>query len=110
MLTLQEKIQILENELDKKDNTLIDEFKDEIVMYFDDFSEKNQEFDFLNKYTSKEEILILLNRLLSRFIEKFDADVESERDFIYYFIQDIKSEDVSFMTNEYNLHFLNELK
>jgi hypothetical protein len=86
-MTLNNKIEILKRQLNKTESNYVDSFKADIIMYFDeDFSEENQKLSFLNKLNSKEEIENFINKLISRFVMKFDADGESENDFIHDYL------------------------
>lgn len=86
-MTLKSKIEILKRQLNQIENDYVDSFKAHIIMYFDeDFSEENEELSFLNKLNSKLEIENFINKLISRFVMKFDADGESENDFIHDYL------------------------
>lgn len=86
-MTLNNKIEILKRQLNQSESNYADSFKADIIMYFDeDFSEENEELSFLNKLNSKEEIENFINKLTSRFVMKFDADGESENDFIHDYL------------------------
>lgn len=85
-MTLLEKIIELEKILLRPKENYADSFKEDIYIYFDEyFSIENKELSFLNMLHTKEEIENLINRLTSRFVMKFDAESESEKDFIYEF-------------------------
>ena len=86
-MTLLHKIKFLENLLNQEEQNFADSFKQDIILYFnEDFSEENEELSFLNKLNSKEEIENFINKLNSRFVMKFDANGESENDFIHDYI------------------------
>ncbi len=85
-MTLLEKIIELEKILLQPKENYADSFKEDIYIYFDEyFSIENKELSFLNMLHTKEEIENLINRLTSRFVMKFDAESESEKDFIHEF-------------------------
>lgn len=85
-MTLLEKIIELEKILLQPKENYADSFKEDIYIYFDEcFSIENKELSFLNMLHKKEEIENLINRLTSRFVMKFDAESESEKDFIHEF-------------------------
>ena len=86
-MTLSNKIEILKRQLNQTESNYADSFKADIIMYFnEDFSEDNEKLSFLNKLYSKEEIENFINKLTSRFVMKFDAEVESENDFIHDYL------------------------
>jgi len=87
MLTLNEKIQHLENYLSQPNKNYADSFKEDIVMFIDDFTGQNKILSFLNNIHSLEEIEIWVDNLCSRIVLKFDSEGEEINDFIYDYIQ-----------------------
>lgn len=86
-MTLLQKIQHLENYLKQFKNSYSDNFKADILLYFnEDFTEENSQFAFLKELNSKEAIEQKVDFLLSQFVLKFDDDQESEDDFIHYYL------------------------
>lgn len=86
-MTLSEKIKILEEILSLSNESYSDTFKNDIIIFFeDDFNESNLQLEFLNKLQMKEEIQIWVDKLLSRFVMKFDPDGETENDFIHDYL------------------------
>jgi hypothetical protein len=87
MLSKEEKIDYLRVYLLKDKENYSDNFKDDIILFFDeDISIHNLHLNFLDKYNSKEEIEKWVDKLLSRFVLKFDDEFEEESDFIYDYI------------------------
>ena len=87
MLSLDEKIQHLENYLSQQSDNYTDSFKEDIVMFIDDFTDQNELLSFLNKIHSLEEIENWVDNLCSRIILKFDSEGEEINDFIYDYLQ-----------------------
>lgn len=87
MLTLNEKIQHLENYLSQPNENYADSFKEDINMFIDDFSDQNELLTFLNNIHSLEEIENWVDNLCSRIILKFDSEGEEINDFIYDYLQ-----------------------
>lgn len=87
MLTLNEKIQHLENYLSQPNKNYADSFKEDIVMFIDDFTCQNELLSFLNNIDSLEEIENWADNLCSRIILKFDSEGEEINDFIYDYLQ-----------------------
>ena len=87
MLSLNEKIQHLENYLSQANENYADSFKEDIVMFIDDFTNQNGLLSFLNNLNSLEEIEKWADNLCSRIILKFDSEGEDINDFIYDYIQ-----------------------
>lgn len=86
-MTPLKKIQHLKKILNQSNDSYSDNFKADILFYFnEDFTEENPQFEFLNELNSKEAIEQKVDFLLSQFVLKFDADQESEDDFIYYYL------------------------
>ncbi|WP_366183562.1 hypothetical protein [Flavobacterium ovatum] len=84
---LNEKILFLEQILSLPEDNFADSFKTDIAFYFDeDFSIENTNLSFLENFQSKTEIENWVSKLTSRFVLKFDADFESENDFIYDYL------------------------
>ncbi|WP_367772701.1 hypothetical protein AB3G33_03720 [Flavobacterium sp. WC2421] len=57
------------------------------MFYFDEFNIANPMLSFLNKITTREEIVIWLDKLTSRIVLKYDDDYEQINDFIYDYIE-----------------------
>ncbi|TPG40698.1 hypothetical protein [Flavobacterium pectinovorum] len=87
MLSLNEKIQHLENYLSQANENYADTFKEDIVMFIDDFTDQNKLLSFLNKIDSLEKIENWVDKLCSRIVLKFDSEGEEINDFIYDYIQ-----------------------
>ena len=87
MLSLNEKIQHLENYLSQANENYADSFKEDIVMFIDDFTDQNGLLSFLNNLNSLEEIEKWADNLCSRIILKFDSEGEEINDFISDYIQ-----------------------
>ena len=87
MLSLDEKIIYLENYLTMPTKNYADTFKEDIVMFLDDFTNKNELLYFLNKLNSFEEIENWANNLCSRIVLKFNYEEEHINDFIYDYIE-----------------------
>lgn len=87
MLNLIDKIIIFQNYLDIEEN-YADSFKTDISFFFSDyFSEENQELYFLSNLHTKQEIENWIEKLISRFVMKFDSEGETEQDFICDYLQ-----------------------
>jgi hypothetical protein len=87
-LTQKDKIIILKNYLLKEKENYADSFKEDIIIFFDeDFSTNNLNLKFLHKYNTEEEIEKWVDKLLSRFVLKFDDENEQENDFIYDYLE-----------------------
>ena len=87
MLTFEEKIVYLENSLSKTEGNYYDNFKEDIVVFFDEFNFKNERLYFLNNFISLIEIESWVEKILSRIVLKFDEESEQINDFIYDFIE-----------------------
>ncbi|SHL45388.1 hypothetical protein [Flavobacterium saccharophilum] len=87
MLSLNEKIQHLENYLSQPNENYADSFKEDIFMFIDDFTNQNKLLSFLNNINSLEEIENWVDKLCSRIVLKFDPEGEEINDFIYDYIQ-----------------------
>ncbi|CAM3593308.1 hypothetical protein ABF179_002335 [Flavobacterium psychrophilum] len=87
MLTFEEKIIYLENSLNKTEGNYYDNFKEDIVIYFDEFTTKNERLIFLNNFVSFTEIDNWVEKISSRIVLKFDEECEQINDFIYDFIE-----------------------
>lgn len=87
MLSLDEKIQYLENYLTMPTKNHADSFKEDIVMFLDDFTSKNELLFFLNKLNSFEEIENWSDNLCSKIVLKFDYESEHINDFIYDYLE-----------------------
>jgi hypothetical protein len=87
MLSLNEKIQHLESYLTQPIENYADSFKEDIVMFIDEFTDQNEFLLFLNKLNSTAEIENWVDNLCSRIILKFDSEGEEINDLIYDYIQ-----------------------
>lgn len=87
MLSFKEKIQHLDNYLSQPNENYADSFKEDIVMFIDDFTDQNNLLSFLNNIDSLEEIENWVDKLCSRIILKFDSEGEEINDFIYDYLQ-----------------------
>lgn len=87
MLSLNQKIQHLENYLSQSNENYADSFKEDIVIFLDDFTNQNKLLSFLNNLNSLEEIENWVDNLCSRIILKFDSEGEEINDFIYDYLQ-----------------------
>lgn len=87
MLSLKEKIQHLEKYLSQASANYADSFKEDIVMFIDDFTDQNELLSFLNNLNSLEEIENWVDNLCSRIVLKFDSAGEEINDLIYDYIQ-----------------------
>ncbi|CAD0003504.1 hypothetical protein [Flavobacterium chungangense] len=86
MLSLDEKIQYLENYLTMTTKNYADTFKEDIVMFLDDFTSKNELLLFLNKLNSFVDIENWADNLCSKIVLKFDYETEHINDFIFDYI------------------------
>lgn len=87
-MTLLEKIEYIEQLLNQTEENYADNFKADIVMFFDDnFSKENLQLQFLDNLSSKQEIENWLEKLTSRFVMKFDSGFETENDFIHNYLE-----------------------
>lgn len=82
MLSLTDKIAYLENYLNSIQDNYADSFKTDILFFFDEFNDRNQQLGFLNKLESFVEIENWVDRLTSRIVLKFDEDTEQLNDFM----------------------------
>lgn len=86
MLSLTDKIKILESCLSQNDYSYADSFKTDIVIFFGDFVVQNPSLNFLEKLSSKKEIVCWVTNLTSRIVLKFDEENEQLSDFIFDYI------------------------
>ncbi len=86
MLTLTQKIQILKKCLLSLETNYSDSFKDDIIMFFNEFREDNKDLNFLNSLNTEEQIIDWVNRLTSKIVLKFDEENDQLSDFIFYAI------------------------
>ena len=87
-MTLPEKIEYIEQLLNQTEENYADNFKADIVMFFDDnFSKENLQLQFLDNLSLKQEIKNWVNKTTSRFVMKFDAGFETENDFIHNYLE-----------------------
>ena len=82
MLSLGDKITILENYLSQNEDNYADSFKADISMFLGDFETKNSNLTFLKNLSSKEEIENWVNKLTSRIVLKFNEDEDNSG--VYY--------------------------
>ncbi len=87
MLSLKEKIECLENNLNLTVDGYIDGFMNDISMFFTEFNVENERLLFLNKLSCEKEIIAWIKKLVSRMMMKFDEECESINDFIYDYIE-----------------------
>jgi hypothetical protein len=87
MLNFEEKIIYLKNSLSKTEGNYYDNFKEDIVIFFDDFNIKNNRLIFLHDFVSFTEIDNWVNKILSKIVLKFDENSEQLNDFINEFIE-----------------------
>lgn len=87
MLTFEEKISHLENSLNKIEDNYADSFKEDIIIFIDEFDIKNGRLQFLKDIVSFEEIDNWIEKLTSRIILKFDSESEQINDFIYDYLE-----------------------
>uniref|UniRef100_UPI001ED97D20 hypothetical protein n=1 Tax=Flavobacterium sp. UGB4466 TaxID=2730889 RepID=UPI001ED97D20 len=83
MLSFNKKVRHLESYLLQAHENYADSFKEDIVMFIDDFSDQNELLSFLNNIDSFEEIENWVDKLCSRIVLKFDSEGEEINDFIY---------------------------
>jgi hypothetical protein len=87
MLNLKDKIIFFQSYLKVEEN-YADTFKADITMFFDDdFSVENSQLQFLRTLNTEQEIKNWVDKLTSRFVMKFDSELESEDDFIYDYLE-----------------------
>ncbi len=84
MLSLGDKITILENYLSQNEDNYADSFKADISMFLGDFETKNSNLTFLKNLSSRDDIEDWVNKLTSRIVLKFNEDEEQLSDFIFY--------------------------
>lgn len=87
MLTIEEKIAYLQETLFKKEGNYFDFFKDDIIIFINEFNINNERLKFLNNLISFNEINNWIENLLSRIVLKFDEQSEQINDFIYDYIE-----------------------
>ena len=87
MLTIIDKIEYLEEQLDTASNNYADSFKTDILFFIGDFNKQNKLLSFLNQLYSKVEITKWIDKLTSRIVMKFDEESESINDFIFDYIE-----------------------
>lgn len=87
MVSFQEKISYLESSLNKNEENYVDSFKEDIIMFIENFNIENELLQFLNELNSFEEIENWINKLTSRIVLKFDSECEQINDFIYDYIE-----------------------
>lgn len=87
-MSLSEKIEYFYQLLNKPNESYADNFKTDIIIFFDDdFSENNEQLLFLKNLKTKLEIQNWIDKLTSRFVMKFDPEFEAEDDFIYDYLE-----------------------
>lgn len=57
-----------------------------IISFNEEFTEENPQFKYLKDLNSNEAIEQKVDFLLSQFVLKFDAEQETEDDFIHYYL------------------------
>ncbi|WDF63811.1 hypothetical protein [Flavobacterium sp. KACC 22763] len=87
MVSLAEKIHFLESYLTQSNKNYADSFKEDIVIFIDDFTDQNKLLLFLHKLNSAKEIEEWVENLCSKIVLKFDSENEQINDFIYDYIQ-----------------------
>ena len=87
MLSIVDKINFLENYLFLINDNYADSFKTDISIFLGDFETKNSNLNFLEKLSSKEEIIFWVNNLTSRIVLKFNEESEQLSDFIQDYIE-----------------------
>ena len=87
MPTFAEKITCFENSLNKLEGNYYDDFRGDIILFFEEFNVKNERLQFLNSLDSFTEIDKWIEKLASRIILKLDEESEQINDFIYDFIE-----------------------
>lgn len=86
-MTHLQKIHHLQKFLNQTHHSYYDDFTAAIILYLNyDFTEANPQFTFLHELNSPEAIEQKIDFLLSQFVLKFDAEQETENDFIHYYI------------------------
>ena len=84
MLNFAEKISYIEEFLLQNEENYSDTFKTDIAIYLGEFETHNSNLNFLEKLSSKEDIIAWVNNLTSKIILKFNEDEEQLFDFIFY--------------------------
>lgn len=87
----QEKVTCLKEYLEMQVETFADSFKGEIAIYLGGFDVANPNLTFLNSLSTEQEIHDLIDRLTSRIVMKYDEEVESLGDFVFYWLERIDS-------------------
>jgi hypothetical protein len=87
MLSLEDKIQYLENYLSMPTRNYADTFKEDIFMFLDVFTNKNELLFFIRKLNSFKEIENWADNLCSAIVLKFNYEEEHINDFIYDYIE-----------------------
>ncbi len=87
MPTYAEKITYFENSLNKTEGNYYDDFRGNIILFFEEFNSQNERLQFLNSLDSFTEIDKWIEKLASRIILKLDEESEQINDFIYDFIE-----------------------
>ena len=85
MLTLEEKILVLENILEETPNNYADSFKTDISIFFSEFTSANAKFSFLEKFEDESSIRNWVDKLTSRIVmhEEDDLVLELITDYFY---------------------------
>lgn len=84
MLSLVDKIKILENYLFLINDNYADSFKTDIGLFLGEFETQNSKLNFLNNLSSNIEIENWVNNLTSKIVLKFNEGEEQLSDFIFY--------------------------
>lgn len=83
LMTLTEKIRVLESYLNEAPKNYRDSFKPDLCLFFnDDFSISNPWFEFLNRFESSSDIESWVDLVTSQIVLKFDDEFETLGDFI----------------------------
>ncbi len=83
MLSLKEKVNYLEEQLNTIGDNYADSLKTDISIFIDDFNEVNPLLQFLNHLSSEVEITAWINKLTSRIVMKEHEDGLNEIIFDY---------------------------
>ena len=84
MLSIVDKMTILENYLSQNDDNYTDTFKTDISIFLGEFEIQNSNLNFLKNLSSRDDIEDWVNKLTSRIVLKFNEDEEQLSDFIFY--------------------------
>jgi hypothetical protein len=87
MLTFVEKISYFQKSLNKTEGNYYDNFKQDILIFIDEFNSENCHLKFIENLTSYKQIDKWIEKLCSRLVLKFDSESEQINDFIYDYIE-----------------------